>query len=45
LEYLERKEIDEFIGYATNALLETKIYFNNAMKIIKYQAIILPEER
>ena len=45
LEYLERKEIDEFIGYATNALLETKYLFQQCNEIINTKAIILPEER
>ena len=45
LEYLERKEIDEFIGYATNALLETKNLFQQCNEIINTKAIILPEER
>lgn len=44
-EYLEQKEIQEFLGYAVNAILETKNLFEQCNDILKTKAIILPEER
>lgn len=45
LEYLERKETEEFLGFAANAILETKNLFKQCNGILNTQAIILPEER
>ncbi|WP_339652544.1 hypothetical protein [uncultured Maribacter sp.] len=45
MEYLDRKEIQEFLGYASNAILETKDLFKQCNDILKTKAIIQPEER
>ena len=45
MEYLDRKEIQEFLGYAANAILETKDLFKQCNDILKTKAIIQPEER
>jgi len=45
LEYLEQKEKQEFLGYAANAIVETKNLFKQCNDILKTKAIILPEER
>lgn len=45
LEYLERKEAQEFLGFAVNAILETKNLVKQCNDILKTKAIILPEER
>ncbi|MDB4291779.1 hypothetical protein N9954_00110 [Maribacter sp.] len=45
MEYLDRKEIKEFLGYASNAILETKDLFKQCNDILKTKAIIQPEER
>lgn len=44
-EYLERKEIQEFLGFAANAIVETKNLFKQCNEILNTKAIILPEER
>lgn len=44
-EYLERKEIQEFLGFAADAILETKNLFKQCNEILNTKAIILPEER
>jgi hypothetical protein len=43
--YLEGKEAQEYIGFATQAILETKDLFKQCNEILKTKAIILPEER
>lgn len=45
LEYLEQKETIEFLGYAANAILETKNLFKQCNHILNTKSIILPEER
>tara|TARA_R110000765_G_scaffold9911_3_gene30845 strand:- start:26251 stop:26868 length:618 start_codon:yes stop_codon:yes gene_type:complete len=45
LEYLDQKEKQEFMGYAANAIVETKNLFKQCNDILKTKAIILPEER
>ena len=45
LEHLNRKERQEFFGFAANAILETKNLFKQCNDILKTKAIILPEER
>ncbi len=45
LEYLDRKETQEFLGFAANAILDTKNLFKQCNSILKTKAIILPEER
>lgn len=45
LKYLERKETEEFVGFAANAIFETKNLFEQCNKILNTKAIILPEER
>lgn len=45
LEYLDQKEKQEFLGYAANAIVETKNLFKQCNDILKTKAIILPEER
>ncbi len=43
--YLEGKEAQEYIVFATQAILETKDLFKQCNEILKTKAIILPEER
>lgn len=45
LEHLEQKEIQEFLAYTANTILETKNLFKQCNDILKTKAIILPEER
>lgn len=45
MEYLNRNETQEFLSYATNAILETKNLFKQCNDILKTKAIIQPEER
>ncbi|SNZ01306.1 hypothetical protein [Flagellimonas pacifica] len=45
LEYLERGETQEFVGYASQAILETNKLFKQCNDILKTKSIILPEER
>lgn len=44
-EYLERKEIQKFLGFAADAIIETKNLFKQCNEILNTKAIILPEER
>ena len=44
-DYLERKEIQEFLVYAAQAVLETNNLFKQCNEILNTKAIILPEER
>ncbi len=44
-EYLEKKEIQEFLGFAADAIMETKDLFKQCNDILNTKAIILPEER
>ena len=44
-EYLERKEIQEFLGFAADAIMETKNLFKQCNDILNTKSIILPEER
>lgn len=44
-EYLERKEIQEFLGFAADAIMETKNLFEQCNDILNTKSIILPEER
>lgn len=44
-EYLERRETQEFLVYAAQAILETKNLFKQCNEILNTKAIILPEER
>ncbi len=44
-EYLERKEIQEFLGFAADAIMETKNLFEQCNDILNTNSIILPEER
>ena len=41
LEYLDRNETQEFLGYSANAILETKDLFKQCNDILKTKAIIL----
>jgi len=45
LEYLDRKETREFLGFAAAAILDTKDLFKQCGDILNTKAIILPEER
>ncbi|MCM4166591.1 hypothetical protein KCTC52924_03531 [Arenibacter antarcticus] len=45
LEYLDRKETNDFIGHAVNAILDTKNLYKQCNDILNTKAIILPEER
>ena len=45
LEYLDRKETQEFLGFAAEAIVETKNLFKQCDNILKTDAIIRPEER
>ncbi len=45
LNYLEREETQEFVVYATKAILETKNLYAQCNDILKTKSIILPEER
>ena len=44
-EYLERQEIQDFLMYSTEAIIDTKNLFKQCNQIIKTKSIIQPEER
>ncbi len=44
-EYLERQEIQDFLMYSTDAIIDTKNLFKQCNQIIKTKSIIQPEER
>lgn len=44
-EHLERKEIQAFLVYSTEAIIDTKNLFKQCRQIIKTESIIQPEER
>ncbi len=43
--HLERKEIQEFLLYSTEAIIDTKNLFKQCNQILKTESIIQPEER
>jgi len=44
-EYLEREEIQDFLLYSTEAIIDTKNLFKQCNQIINTKSIIQPEER
>lgn len=44
-EHLEQKEIQDFLMYSTEAIIDTKNLFKQCTQIIKTKSIIQPEER
>ncbi len=44
-EHLERKELQDFLLYSTEAIIDTKNLFKQCTQIIKTKSIIQPEER
>ncbi|PKA97807.1 hypothetical protein B0O79_1477 [Flavobacteriaceae bacterium MAR_2009_75] len=44
-EHLERKELQDFLLYSTDAIIDTKNLFKQCTQIVKTKSIIQPEER